>query len=68
MWFDDPPQQRIGVQRVREALGTGAATIAVGCPFCLTIISDGVAAESNDVAVKDVAELLADALDRSRAT
>jgi nitrate reductase gamma subunit len=55
-------------QRVREALGTGAATIAVGCPFCLTMISDGVAAESSDVAVKDVAELLADALDQTTAS
>ena len=44
MWFDDTPDQRIGVGRIEEALATGAKTVADGCPFCLTMVSDGGAA------------------------
>ena len=63
MWFDDEPEKRIGVSRVNEALDTGAKTVAVSCPFCLTMLSDGVAARDSNVQVKDIAELLAEALD-----
>jgi Fe-S oxidoreductase/nitrate reductase gamma subunit len=62
MWFDDGPETRIGRQRVEELLATGADTVAVACPFCLTMVSDGVAAQKPDVRVIDIAELLADAL------
>jgi Fe-S oxidoreductase len=63
MWFDDAPDQRVGLGRVEEALETGAKTIAVSCPFCLIMMQDGVAAQTADVQVRDVAELLADALE-----
>jgi Fe-S oxidoreductase len=62
MWFDDAPQQRIGVARVQEAIATGIDTVAVSCPFCLTMISDGLAAQKPDMEAKDIAELLVDAL------
>jgi Fe-S oxidoreductase/nitrate reductase gamma subunit len=62
MWFDDGPEQRVGVSRVTEALETGAETVAVSCPFCLTMMTDGVAAQDADVEVKDVAELLLEGL------
>lgn len=62
MWFDDEPAQRIGQKRIDELLATGADTVAVGCPFCLTMVSDGVNARDPKVDVKDIAELLADAL------
>ena len=62
MWFDDPAGQRIGESRVKEALDTGADTVAVLCPFCLLMMSDGGAAQGSDVGVKDIAELLADLL------
>jgi Fe-S oxidoreductase/nitrate reductase gamma subunit len=65
MWFDDTPDQRIGVGRVQEALSTGAKTVAVSCPFCLTMIRDGVAAQDQDAEVRDIAEILADALEPS---
>jgi len=65
MWFDDAPDQRIGAGRIEELLETGADTIAVSCPFCLTMVSDGVAAGDNRVEVRDIAELLAEALDIS---
>jgi Fe-S oxidoreductase len=62
MWFDDPASERIGNSRVQEALATGADTIAVACPFCLIMVGDGAAARNPGVQVRDVAELLAEAL------
>ncbi len=66
MWFDDGPDQRVGVSRVTEALETGAETVAVSCPFCLTMMTDGVAAEDAGVDVKDIAELLLEAVTAER--
>ena len=63
MWFDDAADERIGRDRVDELLATGAKTLAVACPFCLTMLKDGVAAKGSEVEVVDIAELLADALD-----
>ncbi|MBM3845741.1 MAG: (Fe-S)-binding protein, partial [Verrucomicrobia bacterium] len=62
MWMEEPPQQRVSTQRAKEALATGAAAVAVGCPFCLTMMTDGVAAAGAGVPVKDVAEWLAERL------
>jgi Fe-S oxidoreductase len=64
MWMEERIGKRINVDRVEEALSTGAQTIAVGCPFCSTMLGDGVtgkkaageAAES--VEVVDVATVL----------
>lgn len=63
MWFDDQPAERIGRSRVEEALATGAQTVAVACPFCLTMLGDGVAAKHANARVCDLAELLAERLD-----
>ena len=63
MWFDDAADERIGRDRVDELLATGANTLAVACPFCLTMLKDGVAAKGSEVEVVDIAELLAQALD-----
>jgi Fe-S oxidoreductase len=60
MWFDDPVQERIGTNRITEALDTGAKTVAVSCPFCLTMMSDGLAAKDAGVQVCDIAELMAE--------
>lgn len=62
MWFDDSPDERVGIDRVAEAIETGAGTLAVSCPFCLTMMTDGTAAQNANVVVKDVAELLLDSL------
>jgi Fe-S oxidoreductase/nitrate reductase gamma subunit len=62
MWFDDGPSQRIGRSRVQEALASGAQTIAVSCPFCLIMVGDGVLAQNSSAQVRDIAELMAEAL------
>ena len=53
-------QERIGTGRVTEALDTGAKTVAVSCPFCLTMMTDGIAAKDDSVKVRDVSELMLD--------
>ncbi len=62
MWFDDALNERSGVGRVEEIVATGADTVAVACPFCLIMISDGVANSNSDMKVLDIAEILADKL------
>ena len=56
---------RINIERSREAIGTGASVIASACPFCNTMLTDGVTlAEKEDtVKVMDIAELIAANLD-----
>ena len=58
---------RIAVERSREAIGTGAQVVATACPFCTTMLSDGVASEGADVRVTDVASLMLEAVHRGRA-
>jgi heterodisulfide reductase subunit D len=63
--FKEPEKgnKDINVERTEEALSTGATTIAVACPFCMTMMSDGVKNKEReaDVRVKDLAELIAEA-------
>ncbi|MEV4705617.1 (Fe-S)-binding protein [Actinoplanes sp. NPDC049316] len=60
MWMEEKIGKRINVERTEEALATGAKTIAVGCPFCYTMIGDGVTGkgEQDNVEVVDVASVL----------
>ena len=59
----DSRSHDINVDRAEEALATGATTIAVACPFCMTMMSDGVKNKEKEaeVKVKDIAELIAEA-------
>lgn len=59
---DEAGDKRINIERVEEAIGTGAEAIVVNCPFCLTMMSDGVKAKEKQeqVMVYDLAELIAD--------
>ena len=58
---EEKGQTRVNFERSEEALGTGAGVIAAACPFCNTMLTDGVKhAEKEDaVRVLDVAELIA---------
>jgi Fe-S oxidoreductase len=51
--------KRINTERSEELLATGADAIAVACPFCMTMITDGVKATGSDVPVYDISEVVA---------
>ncbi len=58
----EPGREEVNINRTKEALATGASTIAVACPFCMTMMSDGVKNQEKEgeVQVKDLAELIAE--------
>lgn len=63
MWLEEKTGTRINHNRAEEVLGTKASTVAVSCPFCMTMLSDGLKAKGReDVKVKDLAELVAESL------
>jgi Fe-S oxidoreductase len=53
-------KKEINIERVEEALNTGAEVIAAACPFCMTMMSDGVKNKNREGEVKvlDLAELI----------
>ncbi len=62
MWMEEHEGRRINHKRVEQALATEPDEIATACPFCLIMLRDGTTdLQRTDVAVRDVAELLADA-------
>jgi Fe-S oxidoreductase/nitrate reductase gamma subunit len=67
MWLEETIGQRINQNRVDEAagaLGASGGTIATACPFCLTMIKDGIGetGRSESVQARDIAELVAEQL------
>ena len=62
MFMEETIGKRINNERAEEVITTGAATVAAACPFCTTMLSDGLRDEGAEVAVKDIAELLDEAL------
>ncbi|RNI25367.1 (Fe-S)-binding protein [Flexivirga caeni] len=70
MWMEEKLGSRINLNRTQEAVATGAERIAVGCPFCRVMLTDGLTAEQSDgragedVEVVDVANMLLAAVRR----
>ena len=62
MWLEEPVEQRVNINRAEEALQTKAEVIATACPFCFTMMDDGVKHLESGVEVRDIAEILADGL------
>ena len=57
---DEPGDRSINIERAEEAIGTGAKIVAANCPFCTTMLSDGMKAfnKEDEVMVYDLAELV----------
>ena len=70
MFMEEQEGKRVNIERTEEALETGATTIASACPFCMTMLTDGVKAKekAETVAVKDIAELVLESVDPSAYT
>jgi Fe-S oxidoreductase len=64
MWKEEEHgSEAVNANRFREAQATGAQTVAVGCPFCLTMLTDAAKqAGGSAPAVKDIAEIVAERL------
>ena len=64
MWMEEKIGRRINVTRVEQALPQQPKVIASACPYCATMMLDGVKQLGRDdqVSVRDIAELVADAL------
>lgn len=64
--FKEPEKGKkdINIERIEEALETGATTVAVGCPFCMVMMSDGIKNKEKEDTVKvyDLAELVEQSL------
>jgi Fe-S oxidoreductase len=59
MFMEERQGKRINVERTEELLATGADEIAVACPFCMTMVTDGLKAKESSVPVRDIAEVVA---------
>ena len=66
MWMEESRGTRINASRTDQALATGASAVATECPFCMTMLKDGLEAAEGNVAgavrAIDIAELLAESL------
>ncbi len=58
MWQEEKLGSRINLNRVDEAIATGVDQVAVACPFCRVMVSDGMNARESDTEVLDVAQVL----------
>ena len=64
MFLEETEGKRVNIERTEEAINTGAKTIASACPFCMTMLTDGIKAKekSEEVKVKDIAEIVLESL------
>ena len=60
MFLEDEEGGRVNEERAKEAIKTGADTIASACPFCMTMMTDGIKhfEKSEEIEVKDIAEII----------
>jgi Fe-S oxidoreductase len=60
MWKEEEEGTvRVSVERIRQAQATGADTVALGCPFCMIMLSDAAQSEAPEMQLVDIAELVA---------
>jgi Fe-S oxidoreductase len=63
MWLEEDIGDRVNENRAKEAIETGATTVATACPFCMTMMTDGVKAHGKEnIKILDVAEIVAGSL------
>jgi Fe-S oxidoreductase len=60
MWMEEQNKDRVNVKRTKQLLDTGAEVVASACPFCMTMLSDGLKSEEKEATIRqlDVVELL----------
>ena len=73
MWMEEHIGKRVNLERVDEAISTGASEIVTGCPFCRVMVTDGLTQRQSEdlgggMAVRDVSQLLLEAVKRGQPT
>jgi Fe-S oxidoreductase len=65
-WYDIAKKESASTLRIKEAVGTGSRVVVAECPFCIKMLSQGAqtAAVDSSLQIKDIAEIVADALER----
>jgi len=61
MFMEETIGKRINHERAEEVIATGAAAVAAACPFCITMLRDGITDNHGDVEVKDIVEIIDEA-------
>jgi len=64
MWLEENIGKRVNMERMDEALGTGADVVSTACPYCMIMLDDAVRANAkeNDVRVLDLSQLVEESL------
>ena len=62
MFIEETLGRRINAARAEEIIATGAKTVATACPFCETMLTDGIQDKESDVQVKDIVEIVDEAV------
>ncbi len=66
MWLEEKPDQRVNHLRAQEIIQSGSQLVATSCPFCLTMLQDGLKNKGADrIKVMDIAQILAATLNTS---
>jgi len=63
MFMEETIGKRINHERAEEVIATGASLVAAACPFCITMLADGIKDKNGSVQVKDIAEIVDEATD-----
>jgi Fe-S oxidoreductase len=61
MFMEETIGKRINHERAQEVIATGANQVAAACPFCITMLTDGIRDNNGNAEVKDIAEILDEA-------
>ena len=70
MWLEENIGKRINMERIDEALGTGADVVSTACPYCMIMLDDAVRANAkeDDVRVLDLSQLVEESLGETSGT
>ncbi len=65
MWMEERMGKKVNTERTDEALASASDTVAVGCPFCNIMLSDGITERKADdrMRVRDVAQILLESIE-----